>query len=155
MVEEKKFDVAKSLYKNITKTKQELGKNRSDDWRSLSSESWFKLVKKEVDYLSYCYNRSNDVVAYVFKDWKSHHGIIYGLNLVKDLAEFVVNDDMHGAFKYFGDKRFKVGDFVSLKLQRVANHEGVKYKALYVEKSEKRPKRNIYKVVRENYNLGD
>ena len=54
---------------------------------------------------------------------------------------------MHGAFKYFGDKRFRVGDFVRLKLQRVANHEGVKYKALYVEKSEKRPKRNIYKVV--------
>ena len=42
---------------------------------------------------------------------------------------------------------FKVGDFVSLKLQRVANHEGVKYKALHIEKSEKRPKRNIYKVV--------
>ena len=36
---------------------------------------------------------------------------------------------------------------MSLKLQRVANHEGVKYKVLLVEKSEKRPKRNIYKVV--------
>jgi len=147
LVKEKKFDVAKSLYKNITKTKQELGKNVSDDWLSLSNDKWFKSVKKEVDYLNYCYNRSNDIVAYVFKDWKTHHGIIYGLNLVKDLAEFVVTDDMHGAFKYFGDKRFRVGDFVSLKLQRVANHEGVKYKALYVKKSEKRPKRNIYKVL--------
>ena len=58
-----------------------------------------------------------------------------------------MSDDVHGAFKYFGDKNFRVGDFVSLKLQRVANHEGVKYKALYVEKSEKRPKRTIYKVV--------
>ena len=65
---------------------------------------------------------------------------------MKDLAEFVVTDDMHGAFKYFGDKRFRV-EIVSLKLQRVANHVLCKYKALYVEKSERRPKRNIYKVL--------
>ena len=147
LVEEKKFEVAKSLYKSITKTKQELGKNSSQDWRMLANNHWFKSVKKEVDYLNYCYLRSNDLVSYVFKDWKSHHGIIYGLNFAKDLVEFVVADDIHGAFKYFGDKRFRVGDFVSLKLQRVANHEGVKYKVLYVEKTEKRPKRSIYKVV--------
>ena len=100
-----------------------------------------------MDCLNYCYNRSKQIVAYVFKDWKAQNGIIYGLNLAKDLAEFVVADDVHGAFKYFGDKNLRVGDFVSLKLQRVANHEGVKYKALYVEKSEKRPKRTVYKVV--------
>ena len=67
--------------------------------------------------------------------------------MAKDLAEFVVADDVHGAYKFFGDKSLRVGDFVSLKLQRVANHEGVKHKALYVEKSDKRPKRTVYKVV--------
>ena len=40
-------------------------------------------------------------------------------------------------------------------LQRVANHEGVKYKALHVEKSEKRPKRSIYKVVEDEIRLDD
>ena len=69
--------------------------------------TWFKSVKKEVDYLSYCYNRSNDIVAYVFEDWKSYHGIIYGLNLVKDLAEFVVTDDMHGALNILEIKDLK------------------------------------------------
>ena len=147
LVKEKEFDVAKSLYKTITETKRELGKNISDEWKSFSNDNWFKGVKREVDFLSYCYNRSKEVVAYVFKDWKAQYGIIYGLNLAKDLAEFVVADDIHGAYKYFGDKDLRVGDFVSLKLQRVANHEGVKYKALYVEKSEKRPKRTVYKVV--------
>jgi len=147
LVEEKEFNVAKALYNVITDTKKELGKNLSDEWRDFRSDAWFKSVKKEVDFLNYCYNRSKEIVAYVFKDWKVQNGIIYGLNLAKDLAEFVVADDVHGAYKYFGDKSLRVGDFVSLKLQRVANHEGVKYKALYVEKSEKRPKRTIYKVV--------
>jgi len=146
-LKEKEFDIAKSLYRVITDTRRELGKALSDDWRSMRDEPWFKGVKRDVDFENYCYNRSKEIVAYVFADWKAQNGIIYGLNLAKDLAEFVVADDVHGAFKYFGDKSLKVGDFVSIKLQRVANHQGVKYKALYVEKSEKRPKRTIYKVV--------
>jgi len=147
LVKEKEFGVAKALYNTITEIKKELRKNISDEWQSFSNDTWFKNVKKQLDLSNYCYNRSKEIVAYVFKDWKSHNGIIYGLNLAKDLAEFVVADDVHGAYKYFGDKNIRVGDFVSLKLQRVANHEGVKYKALYVEKSEKRPKRTVYKVV--------
>lgn len=147
LVKEKEFEVAKTLYNAISQTKKELGKKISDDWIAFTKDGWFKAVKKEVDFLNYCYNRSKPTVAFVFEDWKSQTGVIYGLNLAKDLAEFVVADDVHGAFKYFGDKNLRVGDFVSLKLQRVANHEGVKYKALHVEKSEKRPKRTVYKVV--------
>lgn len=147
LVKEKEFEVAKSLYNAISQTKKELGKNISDDWIAFTKDAWFKSVKNEVDYLNYCYQYSKPIVALVFEDWKARTGVIYGLNLAKNLAEFVVADDVHGAFKYFGDKNLRVGDFVSLKLQRVANHEGVKYKALHVEKSEKRPKRTIYKVV--------
>ena len=147
LLKDREFAVAKSLYKAITDTRRELGKHLTDEWKAFSSESWFKNVKTSVDFENYCYNRSKEVVAFVFEDWKSQTGVIYGLNLAKDLAEFVVADDIHGAYKYFGDKTLRVGDFVSLKLQRVANHEGVKHKALYVEKSTKRPKRTIYKVV--------
>lgn len=147
LLKDKEFAVAKSLHKTITDSRRELGKNLTDEWRNFTTESWFKSVKYSINHEYYCYNRSKPVVAYVFADWKAQNGVIYGLNLAKDLAEFVVADDVHGAFKFFGDTSLKVGDFVSLKLQRVANHEGVKHKALYVEKSDKRPKRTIYKVV--------
>ena len=147
LLKDKEFAVAKSLYRTITDSRRELGKSLTDEWRAFTSESWFKSVKHTVDYENYCYNRSKEVVAFVFADWKAQNGVIYGLNLAKDLAEFVVADDVHGAYKFFGDKSLRVGDFVSLKLQRVANHEGVKHKALYVEKSDKRPKRTVYKVV--------
>ena len=147
LLKEKEFVVAKSLHQLITNTQRELGKNSSEEWQSFTNESWYKNAKREISVSSYCYGRSKEVVAYVFEDWKAQNGIIYGLNIAKDLAEFVVADDVHGAFKYFGEKNLKVGDFVLLKLQRVANHEGVKYKALHVEKSDKRPKRTVYKVV--------
>ena len=146
-LKENELDIAKSLYNVISDTRRELGKSIKDDWHAIRYESWFKELKFDTDCENFCYNRSKEIVAYVFADWKSQNGIIYGLNLAKDLAEFVVADDVHGAFKYFGDKSLKVGDFVSLKLQRVANHQGVKYKALCVEKSDKRPKRSVYKVV--------
>ena len=147
LLKDKEFDVAKSLYKAIIEARRELGKHVTDEWKGYSSESWYKAAKPYVDFENYCYNRSKEVVAYVFSDWKAQTGVIYGLNVAKDLAEFVVADDVHGAYKFFGDKSLRVGDFVSLKLQRVANHEGVKHRALYVEKSTKRPKRTIYKVV--------
>jgi len=147
LLKEKEFVVAKYLHQFITNTQRELGKGSTEEWRAFAQESWYKNANREISVSTYCYNRSKEIVAYVFKDWKAQNGIIYGLNLAKDLAEFVVADDVHGAFKYFGDKNLKIGDFVQLKLQRVANHEGAKYKALHVEKSEKRPKRTIYKVV--------
>lgn len=146
-LDEQQYDIAKALYQLITNTKKELGKNITDDWKAHQKFDWFKKVKKEVNVEAYSYKFSKSLVSEVFKDWKAQTGIIYGLNLAKDLAEFVVSDDVHGAYKFFGDKNVKVGDFVSLKLQRVANHEGVKHKALAVEKTEKRPKRTVYKVV--------
>ena len=150
LIKEKEFVVAKSLHQSITNTHRELGKKSSEEWLSFTNESWFKNAKRDLSFSTYCYRRSKEIVAYVFEDWKAQNGIIYGLNLAKDLAEFVVADDIHGAFKFFGDKNLKVGDFVSLKLQRVANHEGVRYKALHFEKSDKRPKRTIYKVVEDH-----
>lgn len=40
-----------------------------------------------------------------------------------------------------------------LKLQRVANHEGIKYKVLHNEKTKNRPKRNVYKVLEDEIRL--
>lgn len=155
LLKEKEFVVAKSLHQFITNMQRELGKKSSEDWLSYANESWFKNAKRELSFSGYCYRRSKEIVAYVFEDWKAHNGIVYGLNLAKDLAEFVVADDVHGAFKFFGDRNLKVGDFVRLKLQRVANYEGVRYKALHVEKSDKRPKRTIYKVVEDLIRIED
>ena len=155
LLKEKDFVVAKALHQLISSNQKELGKSSSEEWSSFTRETWYKNVKREVNVSNYAYQKSKDIVAFVFQDWKAQNGIIYGLNQAKDLAEFVVADDVHGAYKYFGDKNLKVGDFVSLKLQRVANHEGVRYKVLCVEKSEKRPKRTIYKVVEDEIRFDD
>ena len=150
---EKDFSVAKALYQVISSSKRELGKNITEDWKAISKETWFENVKRDIHLWNFCYKRSNPIVSYVFSNWTAQNGIIYGLNVAKDLAEFVVSEDVHGAFKYFGDKNMKVGDFVSLKLQRVANHQGVRYKVLYNEKTENRPKRNVYKVLEDKIRL--
>ena len=147
MLDEKKYDIAKSLHALISKTQKEFGKESSDLWKSYRSRDWYKKVKKEVNIFHYCFQRSNELVSDVFKDWTPQNGIIYGLNKSKDLAQFIVSDQIHGAYKCFGDPTIKVGHFVSLRLQRVANREGVKYKVLHLEKSEKRPKRSVYKVL--------
>jgi hypothetical protein len=152
-LKDKEFSVAKALYQVISSSKRELGKNINEDWKAISKESWFENVNRDIHLWNFCYKRSNPIVSYVFNDWTAQNGIIYGLNVAKDLAEFVVSEDVHGAFKYFGDKNMKVGDFVSLKLQRVANHEGVKYKVLHNEKTENRPKRNVYKVLEDEIRL--
>ncbi|MAZ31289.1 MAG: hypothetical protein CMP57_04255 [Flavobacteriales bacterium] len=149
-VKEKEFGAAKILYKVISSSKRELGKNISEDWKNVVNESWFKNVQRDIHLLNFCYRRANPIVSFVFNDWKAQDGIIYGLNIAKDLAQFVVSDDVHGAFKYFGDKNIKVGDFVSLKLQRVANHEGVRFKVLHNQITKKRPKRSVYKVLEDH-----
>lgn len=152
---EQQYDIAKALYYTINDTKRELGKGITDEWKSHQKLEWFKKNKKSVNVQTYCYRFSKPLVREVFKDWTSQTGIIYGINSDKDLAEFIVSDDVHGAFKLFGDKRIKVGGFVDLKLQRVANHQGVKYKALNVDNTEKRPKRSIYKVVEDQIRKED
>tara|TARA_B100001093_G_scaffold338106_1_gene322864 strand:- start:1301 stop:2788 length:1488 start_codon:yes stop_codon:yes gene_type:complete len=143
----KEFGAAKILYKVINKSKKDFGKKNTKEWKAIVNESWFDNVKRDINLWNFCHNRSNPVVAFVFNDWMSQNGIIYGLNVSKNLAMFIISESIHGAFKYFGDKNIKVGDFISLKLQRVANHEGVRFKALHYQKTRKRPKRTIYKVL--------
>jgi len=146
-VAEKEYAVAKSLYVDINRMRRELNKGTTTEWDLLVTESWFKKARRDVSFENYCYKRSKPLVAEVFADWKAQNGIIYGINKAKDLAEFIVSDEVYGTFKWFDNKDAWVGDFVSLKLQRVANYEGVRYKVLSIEKTEKRPKRTIYKVV--------
>ena len=45
----------------------------------------------------------------------------------------------------------KGGPFCEFKTTKSSNREGVKYKVLHLEKSEKRPKRSVYKVLRMKY----
>ena len=94
--------------------------------------------------------KSLPLLSNIFEEWRENIGIVYGVNKDKDLIQYVVSDKIHGVYKAFNLKTFKVGEFLSLKIQKVVSLKKIKYNVLHVVKSNKRPKRSIYRVTIDN-----
>ena len=107
-------------------------------------------IKLNKNIHGFCYEKSLPLLSNIFEEWRENIGIVYGVNRDKDLIQYVVSDKIHGVYKAFNLKKFKVGEFLSLKIQKVVGFKKIKYNVLHVVKSNKRPKRSIYKVSIDN-----
>lgn len=113
------------------------------EWQNLP---WYQSAITEKDNLQLYQQYSPQAEEILFNDIKPSIGVVEFVNSDKKILYFVVNQEIHGNFKYSGYfEKPQVGDFLLLRLEKVTAQPEPYYKVLTCEKTFDLPSSDVYR----------
>lgn len=116
------------------------------DW---SESDWYKEARGSRHNYDLYKRSSPAAMSVLWSHLPSHVAVVVGLNDEKEIAQYIVSKELSGNFKFKqATFKSKVGLVVEVFLEEKTSPDGtVWYKTVHVQKSEKKPSKDIYKEI--------